>query len=97
MVTECFDSRELYQAATKLLAGSRLGTAVHTMSVSCFDLVEKQNTQLSLLDDRIKAEKFIRAVDEINERWGNFVMSPARMLGIGDYVKDRIGFGNTGI
>jgi len=97
LAEQCFDSRDLYRRAAKLLQGSFLGKAVHTMSVSCFDLVKKQNTQLSLLDDRVKAEKFIQAVDEVNERWGNFVLSPARMLGIETYVKDRIGFGNIGM
>jgi len=36
----------------------------------------------------------VKAVDEVNERWGNFVVTPARMLSASDAVPDRIAFGN---
>ncbi len=94
---ETFDSRVLYKKALKLLSGSGLMKPVHTLSVACFDLVVKSNIQLSFLEDWAKAERFIKAIDDINETWGDWVVYPAQMMGISDYVKDRIGFGNTGL
>jgi hypothetical protein len=34
-------------------------------------------------------------VDGINARYGNFVITPARMLGTGHLVPDRISFGGV--
>jgi len=33
------------------------------------------------------------AVDRINDRWGEFVITPALMLGMQDVILDRIAFG----
>ena len=40
-----------------------------------------------------KKESLAAAVDKVNERWGNFVLTPALMLGAADLVPDRIAFG----
>ena len=37
----------------------------------------------------------VKAVDKINERWGDFVVSVARMLAARNAVPDRIAFGNV--
>ena len=35
------------------------------------------------------------AVDRINDRWGEFVIIPALMLGMQDLIRDRIAFGGV--
>jgi len=32
-------------------------------------------------------------MDKINERWGNFIITPASMIGTKSYVPDRVAFG----
>ncbi len=88
-----FDSRDIYKAATKILEHCPYRRPVHTLSVSCFDLVKADHLQTVLLDDLVKKENLVKAVDKINERWGNYVLTPALMLGAGDNVPDRVAFG----
>jgi len=35
------------------------------------------------------------AMDEINDRWGEFVVTPALMLGMENIILDRISFGGV--
>jgi hypothetical protein len=34
-------------------------------------------------------------MDKINDRWGEFVITPALMMGMGDIILDRISFGGV--
>ena len=68
---------------------------VRNLAVSCFNLEKARNIQLSLLSDFDKKQKLVSAVDQINERWGNFVITPGRMLGTDSVVIDRIAFGGV--
>jgi DNA polymerase-4 len=90
-----FDSRDIYRAALKILMTAPYRKSVHTLSESCFDLVPCTGLQTTLLDDLAKKERLVAAVDRINERWGNFVLTPALMLGTKDYVPDRVAFGGV--
>ena len=88
-----WDSRDIYRQALGILTRSPYRKPVHTLSVSGFGLIKNLYSQLSLLTDGNKKEKWMEAVDSINEKWGNFVLTPARMLGMADYVPDRVAFG----
>jgi len=91
---QVFDSRDFYKAALRILMHSPYQKPVHTLAVSCFDLVKGANLQTTLLDDIEKKERLVQALDHINERWGNFVITPAHMLQIPkEYVPDRVAFG----
>ena len=39
--------------------------------------------------------KVAEAMDKINDRWGEFVVIPALMMGMGDIILDRISFGGV--
>lgn len=103
-----FDSRDIYKETYRLLcacpylkparrppAGSA-GQArpVRNLAVSVFNLLKSESTQLGLFEDVEKKESLVSAVDEINNRWGDFVVTPGRMLAAYDAVPDRIAFGN---
>lgn len=90
-----FDSGDIYKAALKILIQMPLGKPVHTLSESCFDLVRADFLQTTFLDNLVKKEALIRSVDEVNQRWGNFVLEPARMMGTEGLVPDRIAFGGV--
>ena len=88
-----FDSREIYQKALRILSQSLYQRPVRDLAVSVFGLRKRKNLQLDLFEDVVKREKAVEAADTINERWGDFVITSARMLGTQDKVPDRIAFG----
>lgn len=98
LVEPIFDSRDIYKYAFCLLLQSACPPAnrrVANLAVSCFNLAKIKEPQLTLFEDLLKKEKLVKAVDRVNSRWGNFVITPARMLGTGGYVPDRIAFGGV--
>ena len=96
-----FDSRDIYRQAFKILCACpylkpacRQAGPVRDLAVSVFNLLKSGVSQLELFEDIEKRENMVKAVDEVNERWGNFVVTPARMLSAATAVPDRIAFGN---
>jgi DNA polymerase-4 len=51
--------------------------------------------QLSFLEDEQKKRKLTQAIDAINERWGDFVIAPALMMGMESTILDRIAYGGV--
>ena len=90
-----FDSRDIYKVAFKLLNMSPYRSPDRNLAVSCFNLERVKNMQLSFLEDFDKKQKLVNAIDLINERWGNFVITPGGMLGTDNVVIDRIAFGGV--
>lgn len=88
------DSRDIYKNVLELLKISKTTRPVHTVAISCFSLKEKTSLQFSLFEDLERKENLVKAVDLVNSRWGEFVVSPARMT-ITDLIKDRIAFGGV--
>lgn len=88
-----FDSRDIYRVAFRLLHHSPYKLPVRNLAVSCFSLSARSVLQLDLFIDNLRKENLITALDEINDRWGNFVVTPATMANTDNFVHDRIGFG----
>lgn len=90
-----FDSRDIYKKAFKIIARCPYEKVVRKLSVSCFNLIKSDFAQLDLFEDIEKKEKLVDSIDKINERWGEFVITPGRLLPAKDDVPDRIAFGNV--
>lgn len=90
-----FESRDIYKHIIKLFAYCPYQKPVRELAVSVFNLSNNQVTQMDLFGEISHQEKIAKAVDHINERWGNYVITPARMLGTNDNVPDRIAFGGV--
>jgi len=90
-----FDSRDIYKKAFGLLLESPYKKPVREIAVSCFNLTKDNLLQLDFFEDMEKKTNLVKAVDGINERWGNFILTPASMLGSDTYVPDRIAFGGV--
>lgn len=88
-----FAPGDIYKVAYKILLKSPYRIPVHTIAVSCFNLVTNANRQLSILELPCQKENLTDAVDRLSAKWGNFVITPARMLATKDAVKDRVAFG----
>jgi DNA polymerase-4 len=89
-----FAASDIYRVAYRLLLSSPYHTPVANISVSLFDLKKADFSQLHLFEDLTKKLKLTQAIDKINQKWGNFVITPAMMLGTQDQVPDRVAFGN---
>ncbi|HOX96041.1 MAG TPA: DNA polymerase IV [Candidatus Woesebacteria bacterium] len=88
-----FDSRDIYRIAFRLLRHSSYKLPVKNLSISCFNLSPRSSLQLDLFQDTQRRENLVTALDDINDRWGNFVITPAIMANTEQFVHDRIGFG----
>lgn len=88
-----FDSKDIYKIIFNLMLKCPYRKAVRQLAVSVFNLQKNIHTQMSLLEDLKLKENLVAAIDNINERWGDFVITPATMLSTRELVPDRISFG----
>jgi predicted component of type VI protein secretion system len=68
---------------------------VRTIAVSVFNLSKNKELQLSLFSNTLQTERLMKSVDLVNERWGDYVLFPARMVTAKAAVPDRIAFGGV--
>ena|ERR671917_39228 len=66
---------------------------VRNLAVSVYDLVPHQSEQLEMFASRSHAVS--AAMDTINDKYGEFVITPALMMGMDDTIIDRIAFGGV--
>jgi DNA polymerase-4 len=91
-----FDSRDIYKKAFKIMLMAPHLKPVRELAVSTFSLTKSNQSQLQLFEDVIKNESLVKSIDIVNERWGNFVITPARMLmAERDAIPDRVAFGGV--
>lgn len=93
-----YSTKSIYLAAKSLLKNAEIYAPVRGMSITTFDLSPVDPEQLSLLVDErdFGAERHISdAVDEINNRYGEFVITPATMMDMRGEILDRVAFGNV--
>ena len=78
------------------MAKSGCKKPVRELAVSVFNIKKNENNQLSLFFDVVKRRNLVDAIDSVNEKWGNFVITPARMTQLPEgAVPDRIAFGGV--
>jgi hypothetical protein len=65
---------------------------VRNLAVSVYDLVPHHSEQLEMFSSRSHA--VAEAMDTINDKYGEFVITPALMMGMDDTITDRIAFGD---
>jgi DNA polymerase IV len=88
-----YTSRDIYLKALRLLNLSKYPKRVRNLAVSVYDLIPSTNEQLELFSSPM--HKVSEAMDKINDRWGEFVITPALMMGMEDIILDRIAFGGV--
>ena len=89
-----FADRDMYQKAITILRQAQ-DLPVRILAVNCFDLTKTLYQQQSLLAGEDHLMHLTQALDIIHNRWGDFVVIPARMLGMEHKVVDRIAFGGV--
>lgn len=89
-----FNSNDIYRFAYKIMTHSPYHTIVANLSVSLFNLKPLRSSQLDLFGQVDKKIHLTNALDNINQKWGNFVITPGMMVNTNEKVPDRIAFGN---
>jgi DNA polymerase-4 len=89
-----FTNQAIYALASQLFAGAP--GHIREIGVSCYELSDDIDPQLSLFGDKIASEKeLVKAIDDLNGRYGDRTIHSADTLGTGIYVKQKIPFGST--
>ncbi len=89
-----YATQDIYTKAMWVFNQQPQRKAVAKLSVSCSSLVEKDTKQLSLFKDFSNKKEIVAdAADELNNRYGEYVVTPALMMGMGGLVMDRVAFG----
>ena len=68
---------DIYKTAFRLLRHSPYKLPVKNLAISCFELSSRNTLQLNLFKDLERSSRLVTAIDTINDRWGNFVITPA--------------------
>jgi DNA polymerase IV len=88
-----YTTRDIYIKALRLLTMSGYPKGVRNLAVSVYDLIPSASEQLELFSSPM--HKVSEAMDKINDRWGEFVITPAIMMDMDDIILDRISFGGV--
>lgn len=88
-----FDSRDIYKTAFEIMCRSPYRKPVAILAESCFYLEKTGIQQTCLFEDMEKKRRLVGAMDQINQKWGQFVITPALMMGTNSLVPDRVAFG----
>lgn len=89
-----FTTHDLYTKTLLVFNQQPERKKVVKLSVSCYDLKSNKTIQESLFDTLdTKRGKVSTALDAINDKYGEFTIIPAIMMGMDDMVIDRIAFG----
>ena len=93
--TTFYTDREIYQRALYLFNQRPRGLIVNSMGITCYMLKPSSRNQISLFDEVNKQERLMVAVDDLNDRFGSFIISSADVMHSKKIVKQKVPFGGT--
>jgi len=75
------DTHEIYNTAMKIIKGIKLRDSIRLIGVSLSGLAESENPeQLPLIQEYARKRDLLKAMDHINDRFGDFTISWARYM-----------------
>src|SRR6266516_5032921 len=94
--TEMYTTQELYQKVLRVFNAQPERKPVAKLAVSCFDLSPASRVQETLFDTAGTKQRSVSdALDAINDKYGEYVLTPALMMGMDDLIIDPIAFGGA--
>jgi DNA polymerase-4 len=91
-----YSTQDIFSHAKLILDKINLDSRVALISLVVSNLVPADPAQVCLFHDtKIDSRPLAQASDVINNKYGEFTLMPARMLGLDDKVIKRIGFGGV--
>ncbi len=97
---DLYTTLELYNAAQTIFKQRQKNEIVTKISVHCFNLSKDIRDQIGLFEMREdilkkRMRKVSDVLDVLNDKYGEFTVSSAKMMDMNDTVVDRIAFGNV--
>ncbi|HOR23105.1 MAG TPA: hypothetical protein PLF57_00235 [Candidatus Saccharibacteria bacterium] len=93
-----YATQDIYLHAQQLLNQIIIPAKVTNLAVSVYNLVPACPWQASLFEGtRLDNRSLADTCDEINDKFGEFVITPAIMMGMDNLILDRVAFGGTNI
>lgn len=90
-----YSSQDIYLQAKQLLGQAVIYSLATHISVSVYALVSVDPEQLSIFGGtRLDGKALSDATDTINDRYGDFTIMSAALVGMEDIILDRIAFGS---
>ncbi|MFH0864086.1 MAG: hypothetical protein V1858_03295 [Candidatus Gottesmanbacteria bacterium] len=94
--TPLYTTYELYAKALLVFNNQPENKKVTHLSVSCYDLISTEVDQLDLFaSDQARQRKLSDALDTINDKYGEYIITPAMMMGMDKVIIDRVAFGGV--
>ena len=90
-----YTTKELFTKVMWVFNQQPQRKVVGKLMVSCYSLSSSAMSQPTLFDEENKGHRVSDAIDQINDRYGEYVVTPALMMGMNDLVIERISFGAT--
>jgi len=91
-----YTSQEIYRWAMKLMRAHGPHKVVTNLFITVYELRPFNPEQMSLFDGSKQDKRALsKALDSINDRYGEMTIVPALMAGMGDVILDRIAFGSV--
>ncbi|MEI6237678.1 MAG: hypothetical protein WCP03_03715 [Candidatus Saccharibacteria bacterium] len=94
--SEVYSTQDIFLHAQRLLNQAIIPARVTNLAISVYDLIPTKPHQSSLFEgSRLDNRAIADACDDINDKFGEFVITPAIMMGMHDLILDRVAFGST--
>ncbi len=96
MNSEMYTTFELYRNAQLVFNQQPQTKPITHLGISCYELHPTDKLQMGLFEEEYtKERKAANAMDEINNKYGEFTIVPGIMMDMDDLVLDRIAFGGV--
>lgn len=92
--SQMFTTEEIFKPANNLLESTELLAEVRMLAVSVSRLTPV-TSQMSLFEDNLEKKDLSRALDKLNDKYGEYTVISGKMWGTSDAARDRIGFRKT--
>jgi DNA polymerase-4 len=89
-----FTSEEIFREANYFLNKTKLIFPIRMVAVSVGRL-SPVTSQMSLFEDNLSVKELSKAMDKINNKYGEYTVVRGRMFGSDNIARDRIGFRKT--
>lgn len=88
-----YTTHDIFVHALRLLNKTKYEKKVRNLAVSVYDLVDTKSEQMEMF--KVPTHDVSDTADEMDDRYGEFTVIPALMMGMGDTIIDRVAFGSV--
>lgn len=89
-----YTTQELFSKIMTIFFQQSINKKVAKIVVSCFNLQSLENLTLNLFETNLEKKRCLsKALDKINDRYGEYVIYPGLMMDMKNTIVDRIAFG----